>query len=333
MEKLTKNLLNRITESFDSSSPLFAARLSLAVCGVLAVIGISLGLAEGSLAVLTNGLISAVDILNTFLILTAAKQSIKAPDYAYNYGYGKYESLSLLGAGCMLTGILGFAVYEAVGAALADKTGIILNRPLLISFSVFSVITMALMHSIQIRAAHRFKMPILEFEAKLWKIDTLIELGVILNLIIGLSLEMMNYHHISKILDNISAIALAGFALIMPVKGAKEAFNQLLDRTVDESIQFDLISVIAENINRFCEFKSMHTRRSGKDIFIELDLVMPYDYSIKQKFEVEKILSDAIKKKYPTSIPRVYVQPCEMDCIYENKCNCPVKKANKSIDK
>ena len=82
-----------------------------------------------------------------------------------------------------------------------------------------------------------------------------------------------------------------------------------------------------------CEFKTVHTRQSGKDIFIELDIIMPYDYTLEEKFELEKDLKKEIMKKFPTSIPILYVVPCKRDCIYQGKRQCPVKIADSKRNK
>ncbi len=318
------NLSTKSRKIFDSNSPLFATRISIVVSVVFSIVGIYLGITEDSLAVQINGLISAVDILYSFIFITAVKQSMKSPDYAFNYGYGKYESLFLLGAGSMLTAILSFTLYDTV-IHFSASGKLVGNRFLLIGFSAVSAIVMLFMHFLQKKAALKHKMPSLEYDAQIWRVDSIIEFGVIGNLLLGLLLEKLGYSLAAKYIDSSSAIMLVGYALVFPIRGAKAAFNQLLDRTADEDIQFNLLAVIAENINNFCEFKAMHTRQSGKDLFIELDVVMPYDFTMEQKYEVEQKISSSIKEKYSNSIPRLYVIPCQKDCIIDGKCTCPVK--------
>lgn len=324
MKTYNYNFYTKIRSWFDRSSPLYATRLALLISVFLSFAGIYLGTSLDSLAVQTNGLISAVDILYSFIFITAVRQSMKSPDYAFNYGYGKYESLFLLGAGGVLSGILSFTLYDTI-VHFGDSTKYVGNRNILIAFSMLSAIIMLTMHRIQKKAAKVHKIPSLEYDAALWKVDTIVEFGVILNLIIGYAFDEFGLRNVAKYIDSTTAIILVSYALIIPLKGARTAFNQLLDRTVDEEIQFNLLSVVAENINRFCEFKAMHTRQSGKDLFIELDVIMPFDYSIEQKYELEKTIQKSIKEKYPNSIPRLYVIPCNRECIKDGRCTCPVR--------
>jgi divalent metal cation (Fe/Co/Zn/Cd) transporter len=170
-------------------------------------------------------------------------------------------------------------------------------------------------------------MPLLDYDADAWRNDSYIEFGVIINLIIGAFLGHYNLEKYATYIDSSAAIILVIFCLKVPLTHGKDALNQLLDRTLPESMQFDIIAVIAENINRMCEFKSTSTRRSGKDIFIEIDVVMPYDFTLEEAFKLEEDIHTSIKEKYPTALPRLYATPCQKDCIYDNSSHCPVKLA------
>ncbi len=324
MKTFNFNFYTALKGFIDKSSPLFATRISLLVCIVLTFFGLILGFAYDSLAVQTNSLIAFVDILNSFLFLTAAKQSIREPDYVFNYGYGKYESLSILASGLMITGILGFTFYEIINN-FAKPEELVGNRYILLSFSFLSMLLMLFMHKFQKRNYKKHLLPILKYDSKLWENDTIVEFFVVINLLVGIILQYYGFEFLSKNIDSFTALGLATFSLITPLKNARAAFNQLMDRTIDENLQFELLAVIAENLHKMCEFKSIHTRQSGKDIFIELDIIMPFDYTIEQKYELEQTICEQIKKKFPTSIPRLYVVPCNKDCVFPDKRTCPIR--------
>jgi divalent metal cation (Fe/Co/Zn/Cd) transporter len=92
-------------------------------------------------------------------------------------------------------------------------------------------------------------------------------------------------------------------------------------------MQYEILGVIAENHDRMCEFKSVHTRQSGKDIFIEIDLVMPYDYRLEELYTLESTILGKLHGSFPTAIPRVYVTPCDRSCDHPTGTTCPVKRA------
>jgi cation diffusion facilitator family transporter len=326
MKIISINPATKFLNYFNRSTPLFATRVSFVICVIIAVLGILFGISEGSLTVQTNGLIAAIDVLNSLLFITAINQSIRQPDYVFNYGYGKYESLAILSSAMLLVVILVYTLIEAITDFGSPEP--IRNHNLLILISGSSLISMIYMSKYLKKTAKRFNIPMLAYDSDLWKVDSYFEIGVLINLFIGKILTEIGYDYIGKIIDSGTAAFLIIVSLYVPLKHGKDALDQILDRTLPEHIQFDIIAVIAENFNRMCEFKSVHTRRSGKDIFIELDIIMPYDFSLEQIHKLEKDINSALVAKYPTSYVRLYFTPCAKDCLHYGKVTCPVKTAN-----
>ncbi|GEM_PF-500927 len=318
------NFSTKLIGFFNTESPVFSTRMSMIICTILASIGIVLGIAEGSLAVQINGLIAAIDILNSLIFLTAVNQSVRSPDYSYNYGYGKYESLSILAGAGLLLIVLGYAFYEsAISFGKPEEVGG--NYWLLTAFSATSLVLMVAMYKYQRKMAKKYKMPILEYDAEIWKIDSFIEIGVLANLFTGIILKLLHYGHLAVLIDSITGIGILLFALKVPLKGSKNALNQLLDKNVGDEIQFQILGIIAQNVNRICEYKRVHTRQSGKDIFIEIDVVLPYDVTIGEKYDFELEINEQLKELYPTSVPRLYATACDGKCDKDVKIHCPAR--------
>ncbi|MBL7997572.1 MAG: cation diffusion facilitator family transporter [Candidatus Kapabacteria bacterium] len=307
-------------------SPVSSAYISLIACVFLALLGIALGVVESSLAVRTNGIVAAIDIVNSLVLVAAVNRSIRSPDYIFNYGYGKYEALGLLLSAMMLLVTLGFTMYQAIVDWKQVNT--VQSYPILMAFTVVSLIVMMYIARVQTRRAVRFDMPMLNYDADMWKTDSLIEAFVLIGLAAGWILTEMKFKNAARFVDGISAVVLLLIALRVPIKHGREAINQLLDKTLSETIQFDILAVVAENFTNFCEFKTVHSRQSGKDIFVEIDVVMPYDYTFEQAYPIEQQIKAAIKEKFPTAIPRMYVVPCGRECIKDGVCYCPMKQAH-----
>lgn len=323
MERQKFNFYTKFRSWFQTDSPIFSTRLSLILTIFISIFGISLGVIEDSLAVKTNGIISALDILNSFLFLNAVNMSTRNPDYIYNYGYGKYESISILGSAILLLLVLGYTSMEALAnfgkTQVADS-----NYYILVIFSTISFFLMRFVYNVQKKSAKKYKMPILEYDALLWKTDSYIEILVLANLVVGLVLQFVGFRYIGLMIDSGVAVALTFLSLKAPLKGSRDALNQLMDRTVDDEIQLKLLSVISRNHQNICEFKALHTRQSGKDIFVELDIILPFDESMQYKDELEKKIANEIKEIAPNAVPRVYAVACDGKCVCENHRNCPI---------
>ena len=308
---------------FDSSSPLFSTRISLVAGIFIALVGMTLGLLEGSLAVQINGIIAAIDVLNSLMLLSAVGHSARNPDSIFNYGYGKYESLSMLLSATMMLLVTAYALLELF-RSFGSGSNEIGNYYILVSFSALSFLIMWRMSKFQRSHAKKLGMPILEFDADVWRSDSLIELGVLANLIIGFVLIHFAFEDYARQIDSITALLLTIYALRVPLKGSLSALNQLLDRTLSKKVQDEILDIIRSNANQMCEFIDIHSRQSGKDIFIELDIILPFDYTMKQKSEVETKLQNAIKEKYPNAISRIYALSCQGNCKNDGIRNCPI---------
>jgi cation diffusion facilitator family transporter len=306
-----------------SNTPQSAVYLSLAASAVLAVGGILLGLTQDSLAVRTNGIVAAIDIVNATVLVAAVQRSIRTPDYVYNYGYGKYESLALLLSATLLFVTLGFTVYQSVVDFLHHVTT--KHYAILVVYSAFSLAIVSAIARIQTRRARSVAMPMVEYDADVWRLDTFTELCVFVGLTVGWVATEFAAPSIARLVDAVSALAVVGIALRMPLRHGRRALDQLLDRTLPDEVQYDILGVVAENAHRFCQFKSVHTRQSGKDIFVEIDVVMPYDYTFEDAYPVEREMNDAITRKFGNAITRIYAVPCPRDCIHDGKSFCPVK--------
>lgn len=309
---------------FRRDSAVYASSMGLVACCVLAIGGIAMGYSEHSLIVQTNGLIALIDIAAAILFVAAVERSMRRADVTFNYGYGKYESLAILVSSTLLAVLTIYTLVEVftrwTSPAEASTTW------LLVLWSVISLIVMRnTMKRLQ-KYAKNFHFPMLEYDAELWRVDSLVELGVIAGVLIGGVLRYYGYHGYAMGFDGASSIALLIITLAVPLRHGAEAVRQLLDRTLPDKMQFDILKIIAENNNRMCEFKRVHTRRSGKDIFIEIDLVMPYDYTLDELYVLENDMVSSLHQTFPTAIPRVYVTPCDRTCEFQGASHCPVKE-------
>lgn len=322
MWRLT-DLRLRLRPLLRRNRPEYASTISLIACVVLAIGSIIIGAVEQSLLVQTNGYISLIDIGNSLLFLTAVQRSSRSADVTFNYGYGKYESLAILVSANLLVVLGIFTIAEAFGLSTRfDSSG---NTALLIVWSTLGFVTMRGMSRLLKRYSDRFHMPMLRYDAELWRVDSFVELGVIAEVCLVGVLLWFELEDVALAVEVLASLALVAITLRVPLRHGRDALQQLLDRTLPDEMQYEILAVISENTARMCAFKSVHTRQSGKDIFIEIDLVMPYDYTLSQLYVLERGMIDKLHERFPTAIPRVYVTPCDGACNHAGGTNCPVK--------
>ncbi|WP_161142066.1 cation-efflux pump [Propylenella binzhouense] len=90
------------------------ATISLAASLLLAAAKLAIGLAIGSLALVTDALHSATDFAATALTWVAVRWGDRPPDESHPYGHGKFESVAALGQATLLLLVAGGVTVEAV---------------------------------------------------------------------------------------------------------------------------------------------------------------------------------------------------------------------------
>src|SRR6267142_5796417 len=102
------------------SYPAHNVKARVAIISIFASAGMAaakfvVGIAIGSLALISEALHSSVDLIATVVTWAVVRVSDKPADAEHHYGHGKLESLSALGVIAMLYVLAGGIVVEAFG--------------------------------------------------------------------------------------------------------------------------------------------------------------------------------------------------------------------------
>src|SRR5215218_6414528 len=89
------------------------AAISILASGSMAAAKFVVGIAIGSLALISEALHSSVDLVATIITWIVVQVSDKPADAEHHYGHGKLESLSALGIIALLYVLAGGVVVEA----------------------------------------------------------------------------------------------------------------------------------------------------------------------------------------------------------------------------
>jgi cation diffusion facilitator family transporter len=97
------------------------AAISLAASLVLAVAKLVVGVAIGSLALITDALHSCVDFFATGVTWMAVRVADRPADAEHPYGHGKFENIAALGEAALLLLLAGGVAVEAISRIRADE--------------------------------------------------------------------------------------------------------------------------------------------------------------------------------------------------------------------
>src|SRR5690348_5962714 len=89
------------------------AAISILASGGMAAAKLVVGIAIGSLALISEALHSTIDLVATIITWAVVRESDQPADAEHHYGHGKFESLSALGVTALLYLLAGGIMVEA----------------------------------------------------------------------------------------------------------------------------------------------------------------------------------------------------------------------------
>lgn len=247
------------------------------------------GLATGSLGILSEALHSGFDLVAAVITYFSVRISDKPADREHNYGHGKIENFSAFIETILLLITCGWIIYEAVNRLSSGKTHIDINI-----WSYIVVISSILIDVTRSRAlykvARKHNSQALEADALHFSTDIWSSAVVLFGLICA------NFGFFFA--DSIAALVVALIVLYVSYKLGKRAVDVLLDKAPQETII--KVQSFLENYPYIKYFHSLKVRTAGADTFIKFNIHVEPEATLKEVHE----LCDKIEKELISIIPR-----------------------------
>jgi len=259
-----------------------ALTLSLAAIASVVVVEGAAGLLTNSLALLSDALHALFDVLATLTLLVATHLSLKPPDETHTYGHGKIESI-----GGFLGGILLFAfgvniVWSAFRRLVEGEHNV---TPELVGF-------LAIFYTLAIDGLRIFVLhtSLKGEESATVKADlfhALSDLSSTLVALTGFASASLNIF----IGDTFAALILCALIFYL---SSKMVYRTILDLSdaVPKSV-FNRVRASIQSHPNIKHFDNLRMRRVGDKIFVDVDITVPQELSVK---EADLIVSDLQKK-------------------------------------
>jgi cation diffusion facilitator family transporter len=271
--------------------PDHGAKSRVAAISVFASAGMAtakfvVGIAIGSLALISEALHSSVDVVATIITWMVVRVSDRPADKEHHYGHGKLESLSALGVIALLYVLAGGILVESwsrlrEGAALPTITAIPFVV-LLIDIAVNFWRARAL-H----RAAHDTKSQALAADALHFASDVLGSIAVI----IGLALAGLGYAWG----DAAAAVAVAVMIALLGLRMARSTVETLLDQAPEGAAEKATAAI--RSVPGVVGVERLRMRMVGATHFIDAIVEVP------RTFPIDRV--EEIKRKAQAAVGRV----------------------------
>ena len=272
--------------------------VSIAVAAVLVAIKLGVGLATGSLGLISAGIESSGDVIASVLTFFAVRLGGRPADRGHPYGHRRAENLGALGEAAILFGGGLLVSVEAVRHLLAG------GRAPGIHWYQFAVIALAMIldasrTSISLAAARRYNSPALRSNAFHFAADMAGSLAVLIGL---LSVEAGLRQG-----DALAALIVAAIILAAAVRLITENANVLMDRAPTQA------RVAAEHaiagLGADIELSRLRLRESAGRYFADVVVSVPPGQAVVESHGAADLIEDAVEAALPGSDVVVHVEP------------------------
>jgi cation diffusion facilitator family transporter len=272
--------------------------VSIAVAAALVALKLGVGLATGSLGLISAGLESSGDVIAAAITFFAVRLGGRPADRAHPYGHRRAENLGAIGEATIL---IAGGVLITVEAIVRLVEG---GRPPEIRWYQFAVIALAMLldgsrMQVSLRASRRYQSPALRSNAFHFGADIAGSLVVLVGLLA-----------VDAGLDRGDAIAALLVALVIFVAALRllaENANVLMDRAPEEARRSaeQAIAGLGADI----ELSRLRLRESAGRYFADVVVSVPPGQAVVEGHHAADLVEDAVEATLPGSDVVVHVEP------------------------
>jgi len=271
---------------------------------VLAVVKAVVGLTAGSMALVADGIHSISDMVTDVALLLGVHFGSKEPDRKHPYGHGRIETFSEAFIAVALI-IVGGVLIQRASVAIArlhsaqsdpGEVGWAVAWVALLSIAVKEVL-----YWMTRKVAVKTKSSALYANAWHHRSDAFSSIAVV----IGFMSTKLGYYHG----DQVATIVVGLLIILVGVKILVGCFEEFAERSADSATVEQIERIIASE-NRIRQWHRLRTRNVGREVFIDLHILVDPQLNITAAHEIASALEEAMHARLsrPVNIT-VHVEP------------------------
>jgi cation diffusion facilitator family transporter len=279
------------------------ALTSIAASAGLTAAKTAVGLATGSLAILSEAAHSLIDLAATVMTYFAVRLADKPADEEHHYGHGKIESLSALAETALLFVLSGVVIWEA-GKRLIAADGHAVEATLA-AFAVMaiSIVVDFLRSRVLYRVAAEHTSEALEADALHFGSDMWSSAAVV----VGLGGLKLGYAWA----DSAAALVVALFVCLAGWRLARRTIDTLTDTAPAGAANH--IAAIAAKVEGVIEVARVRVRRVGPTLFVDLDVAASRTVPLDRVEALKREIARAVTAVMPEAEINATVVPRALD--------------------
>ncbi len=286
---------------------IIVAAVSVASNSCLMVLKLIIGLQIGSMAVISEGIHSAVDLLAACISLFAVWMVRLPADKRHPFGHGKVENISGAVEALLIflaaIWIFKEAVYKLIHPMPLGATG--WGVGIMLFSSLVNIGVSRLLFSVGRKSDS------MALRANAWHLitDVYTSAGVMLGLLCIWVGNLFFPHVYLNWIDPVAAILVAMLILKAAWKLTIEAGRDLLDVSLPPEEEAWIRQYLKSLHPTVRGFNKLRTRKAGANRFVECHVRVRADMSVEESHGITRTISSAIRAEYPETTVTIHIEP------------------------
>jgi cation diffusion facilitator family transporter len=282
-----------------------AAGLSIASNATLIVLKLAAGAITGSIAIITEAVHSAVDLLASIVAFFSVRAADEPADREHPYGHEKLENLAAAIEGMLILVGAGIIIFEATRRLMNGSNVEDLGVGIVVI--AISAIANLCVSGFLYRRARALESSALEGDAAHLRTDAMTSGGVLIGLLL---VEITG----EPAFDSIAALAVACAIVVAGVRILTRSSRVLVDEAPPPAELDRIEAVIAAERDRSPEIAGYHklrARSAGARRYIDLHLQFRAGTTLEQAHSIAHSVRGAIERELPHSDVLIHNEPEE----------------------
>ncbi len=286
--------------AFRSDLALRAAALSFTSNLTLMILKFVVGVLTGSIAVLSDAVDSAQDVVASTFAFLSIRLGSQPADEEHPYGHGKAESIAAAGQALLIAGGAAFIIARAV-QRLIERDVEIDTTPGLVALAVTAAVNVTVVLYVG-RAARLTGSVALHADTRhLWT-NVAQAIGVVIAL--GLVASTGN-----TVFDPIMALVLAVYLLWTASQVFTGALGEIMDVRLPEREERLIEACLGEHRGGVRGYHHLRTRKAGRQRYIDFHLLVDPQQTVEAAHELCDALEEAIHARLPGAVVTIHLEP------------------------
>ena len=280
-----------------------AAMLAVAIATTLILTKGVIWWWSDSVALLGSLLDSILDALASLINLVAVRQATTPADREHRFGHGKAEALAGLGQAVLILSSAMFVTFEAIRHLLEPRA--IEQSSLVVGVMILATILTIFLVVYQRHVVRQSGSLAIRADSLHYVGDTAINLGVLLAVVLSAGLGFL-------LADPLIALAIAGVIFWSAWGIARQSFDQLMDRELEDSERKKIKDIVLAH-EEVLGIHDLRTRRSGLHRFVQFHIELPPEMPLHEAHRISDEVEASVKAEFVDTQVLIHQDPAGIE--------------------